>query len=67
MVRPIFILSDTLVNSSEIGPGISVPTMPIVSEIGRPERRPRTISSIASGKRWVNLFTRRVIRKPIVK
>ena len=49
IVRPIFILSATVRNSSPTGPGISSATMPIVSEIGRPERRPRTISSIASG------------------
>ena len=49
------------------GPGISLATMPSVSVIGRPERRPRTISSIASGKFELNLLTRRLIILPMTK
>src|SRR4051812_2513436 len=65
IVRPIFILSLTIRNSTPTGPWISLATMPRVSVIGRPERRPRTISSIASGKLVVNLATRRLIILPM--
>ena len=41
--------------------------MPSVSVIGRPERRPRTISSIASGKFELNLLIRRLIILPMTK
>ena len=41
--------------------------MPSVSVIGRPERRPRTISSMASGKFVLNLLIRRLIIRPITK
>src|SRR3546814_11988095 len=54
-------------NSMDTGPGTSVATTPIVSEMGRPDRRPRTISSIASGNRAVNLATRRLMSLPITK
>ena len=54
-------------NSSPTGPRISPATMPSVSVIGRPERRPRTISSIASGKFELNLLTRRLIILPMTK
>ena len=47
------------------GPPISLATMPSVSVIGRPERRPRTISSIASGKFEVNFAMRRLIILPM--
>ena len=67
IVRPIFILSDTPRNSMPTGPWSSVATMPSVSVIGRPERSPRTISSIASGKLTVNLAMRRLIILPTTK
>ena len=67
MVRPIFILSETMRNSIPTGPGISLATIPRVSVIGSPERKPRTISSIASGKFVVNLPTRRLIILPTTK
>src|SRR6185503_8043586 len=67
MVRPIFILSATIRNSTPTGPVISPATIPSVSVIGRPERRPRTMSSIASGKFELNFFTRRRISLPMTK
>ena len=62
--RPIFILSLTERNSSPTGPSTSAPTTAIVSEIGRPERRPRTSSSIASGNLALNLVPRFLIARP---
>ena len=49
------------------GPVISLATMPSVSVIGRPERSPRTISSIASGKFVLNFLIRRLIILPMTK
>src|SRR5258705_1734696 len=67
IVRPIFILSETMRNSMPTGPPTSLATIPRVSVIGRPERRPRTISSIASGKFELNFLMRRWIILPIMK
>ena len=54
-------------NSIPTGPWTSLATIPRVSVIGRPERRPRTISSIASGKFELNLLIRRLIILPMMK
>ncbi len=61
---PILIRSQTSLNSSPTGPGISRLTTVIVSLTGRPERKPRTRRSSASGKLALNLRSRLAIILP---
>src|SRR3546814_6845648 len=58
MVRPMRMRSVIARNSVPTGSGSSLETMPRLSEIGRPDLRPRTSRSIASGKMAVNLEMR---------
>ena len=56
-----------MVNSVPIGSFISLPTVTIVSVIGRPDLSPRTIRSMASGNVPRNFFCRRPTMMPITK
>ena len=64
IVLPIRMRSLTPRNSIPTGSGISLETIPSVSEIGRPERSPRTIKSIASGNLALNSLVRFAICIP---
>lgn len=67
IVLPILMRSETPLNSMPTGSGTSLATIPSVSEIGKPERRPRTISSIASGNLALKLFMRFLIWLPTTR